>query len=171
MSGCPRKATIVATTDVLLFGIEREVFRTLVLVKYMAQRLRFEEIVAGIPLLSSMDQYERAALADACEEAPYPAGSHIICEGEFGQTFYILLEGSAVATQADEAGVECPVKSYASGEYFGELALLRNEVRAASVVAETDCRCIVLDKAAFERLLGPVRAILSRDADNYAKHI
>lgn len=116
MYGCPRKATIVATTDVLLFGIEREVFRTLVLVKYMAQRLRFEEIVAGIPLLSSMDQYERAALADACEEAPYPAGSHIICEGEFGQTFYILLEGSAVATQADEAGVECPVKSYASGE-------------------------------------------------------
>jgi hypothetical protein len=39
------------------------------------------------------------------------------------------------------------------------------------VVAESGCKCIVLDQSAFERLLGPVRAILARDAENYARHV
>ena len=171
MYNCPRKASIIARTDVTLFGIERDVFRTLVLAKYMAQRMRFEEILATIPLLQSMDSYERAALADGFDELSFPAGARVLTEGEFGQTFYVLLDGTAVATQADANGVEHSIKSYASGDYFGELALLRNEARAASVLAETECKCIVLDKRSFERLLGPVRTILARDASNYAKHI
>ena len=68
-------------------------------------------------------------------------------------------------------GTSAEAKRYAAGDYFGELALLRNDVRAASVVALTDCDCILLDKSGFERLLGPVHAILSRDAENYAKHV
>ena len=63
------------------------------------------------------------------------------------------------------------MKRYGAGDYFGELALLNNDVRAASVVAVTDCDCILLDKSSFERLLGPVHAILARDAENYAKHV
>ncbi len=171
MYNCPRKASIIAASDCVLYGIERDVFRKLVLQKYLQQRLRFEELVGGIPLLASMDPYERAALADGFDEVCFAAGAPVLNEGEYGQTFYILLEGAAVATQADTTGVERVVKRYGAGDHFGELALLRNEVRAASVVAETECKCIVLDKAAFERLLGPVRAILARDADNYAKHV
>jgi cAMP-dependent protein kinase regulator len=88
-----------------------------------------------------------------------------------GHIFYILTEGDAVATQQDGNGAAVQVKAYASGDYFGELALLRNDARAASVSATSECKCISLDKASFERLLGPVHAILARDAENYAKHV
>ena len=150
---------------------ERDVFRSLILSKYMSKRLQFESILEQIPLFESMTAYERAALADGFDEVNYEDSARIIHEGEQGSSFYILLDGEAVATQTDANGEQQEVKAYVTGGYFGELALLRNEVRAASVTAVTDCSCIVLDKSSFERLLGPVHDILARNADNYAKHV
>ena len=118
-----------------------------------------------------MQSYERTRLADNFDEQSFPAGSEIIREGDVGSSFYILTEGECQATQLDESGGQQAVRDYAAGEYFGELALLRDADRAASVRAITDCKCILLDKASFERLLGPVKEILARDADNYAKHV
>lgn len=203
MYNTPRAATVIASTDSSLFAIEREVFRTLILARYMAKRVRFEQILETVPILQSMSSYERSTLADAFEEqvrgvsrcgcripflstllsvhaspiAPlvqkFNAGTAIIREGDSGSTFYILLEGDCQATQVDEKGSQQVIKSYSGsrGEYFGELALLNDNLRAASVKATTDCSCILLDKWSFERLLGPVKEILERDADNYAKHI
>ena len=54
--------------------------------------------------------------------------------------------------------------------YFGELALLYDQPRAATVVAATACVCATLERDAFERLLGPVQHILTRDAANYANY-
>ena len=171
MYNTPRAATIMGSTDCELFAIERDVFRKLILTGYMQKRARFENILENITLLKSMEKYERAVLADALDEQFFSAGAMIIQEGEVGMNFYILLEGECVATQEDASKNAVEVKSYTSGDYFGELALLHNDVRAASVKATSDCTCILLDKIAFERLLGPVREILARDADNYAKHI
>jgi len=63
------------------------------------------------------------------------------------------------------------VKSYSKGDYFGELALIKNEPRAASVIAKTDCKLLTLDRMSFKRLLGPVENILKRDSDKYEKYI
>ena len=171
MYNTPRAATIIANTDSNLFAIERDVFRKLILQGYMAKRSRFEKILEEIPLLKSMEKYERSVLADSFDERRFKAGDAVITEGDIGMTFYILLEGECVATQEDASKNTVEVKTYKAGDYFGELALLHNNVRAASVKANTDCACIALDKIAFERLLGPVRDILARDADNYAKHV
>lgn len=58
---------------------------------------------------------------------------------------------------------------YNKGGIFGELALLKNEPRAASVVAKTNCKLLTLDRMSFKRLLGPVENILKRNSDTYIK--
>ncbi|KAK5008656.1 hypothetical protein LTR28_003689, partial [Elasticomyces elasticus] len=56
-----------------------------------------------------------------------------------------------------------PLKTYQRGDYFGELALLDDKPRAASVVSKTDVKVAMLGKAGFQRLLGPVEGIMRRD--------
>jgi len=82
-----------------------------------------------------------------------------------------LLSGQAVAKKVFNPGEEAKeVKTYKEGDYFGELALLRNEPRAASIIAVTDCACVKLDRHSFKRLLGPLDNILKRNIDLYVMY-
>ena len=63
------------------------------------------------------------------------------------------------------------VKSYNRGDYFGELALIKGEPRAANIVAETPLKLVSLDRSSFTRLLGPIEDILKRNSDKYVKFI
>ena len=66
--------------------------------------------------------------------------------------------------------VEEEVGAYGIGDFFGELALLNDVPRAASVYADGDCTCKCLHRDTFVRLLGPCEDILKRSAENYMKH-
>ena len=83
-----------------------------------------------------MEPYERSKLADAFTEKRFEANQTIITEGEPGNELYLLQEGSAIATKTKAAG-SAPeqVMAYGVGDYFGERALLKNEPRAANVIA------------------------------------
>ena len=59
------------------------------------------------------------------------------------------------------------MKQYKIGEYFGERALLKNEPRAANVIAKTDCVVVSMDRHSFKRLMGPLEDILKRNMDVY----
>ena len=72
-----------------------------------------------------MEAYERTAVADAFEEQSYRAGEVILREGEPGDTFYLLVAGTAAATKAGAGGNRLLLE-YKEGDYFGELALLNN---------------------------------------------
>lgn len=56
---------------------------------------------------------------------------------------------------------------YKPGDYFGELALLKNAPRAASVIAKTNCAVVWIDRETFKRLLGPLEDILVRNMQKY----
>ena len=64
---------------------------------------------------------------------------------------------------AYKRGVDRPVKHYKKGDYFGELALLEDQPRAASVLSTTEVKVATLGKDGFQRLLGPVETIMRRD--------
>ena len=82
--------------------------------------------------------------------------------------FYLLVSGEAIATKSLSAGQAAQeVKHYGPGDYFGELALLRNEPRAANVIAKTKLKVVSLDRDSFNRLLGPLDDILKRNMNSY----
>ena len=105
-----------------------------------------------------MDHYERSKLADAVKDKKFNKDVNIITQGESGDVFYILVEGEAKATKKENP--DQAVMSYKPGDYFGELALLRGEPRAANVIATENCKVICLDRKSFKRLLGPLDKIL-----------
>jgi len=63
------------------------------------------------------------------------------------------------------------VKHYKTNEYFGELALLKNEPRAANVIAKTKLKVAILDRNCFKRLLGPLDDILKRNMTSYMNYM
>ena len=116
-----------------------------------------------------MDPYERSKLGDAVREEIFKKGDMIIHQGDPGSKFYLLDEGTAVATKYQPDDSEVTVMEYATGSYFGEKALLTSEARAANVIATSDVKCLSLECETFKRLLGPLDQILKRNMDKYEK--
>lgn len=79
-------------------------------------------------------------------------------------------EGELRATKSKEGQPEVEVMRYKPGDYFGELALLKNQPRAANIICLTDCTLVVLDRESFKRMLGPIEDILKRNAEIYEKY-
>ena len=118
-----------------------------------------------------MEPYERSKLADAFKEDTYAPGDYVLKEGEEGNIFFFISEGEAIATKTLEAGKPpVEVMSYKKADYFGERALIKNEPRAANVIAKTELTVVSLDRHSFKRLLGPIEEILKRNMDVYSKY-
>lgn len=166
----PRAASIVATSDGVMWSLDRETFNNIVKEAAVKKRERYEEFLKTVEILKQIEPYELSQIIDALKPVKVKAGEYVIKQGESGDEFYILEEGEAYAEKTFE-GKTTPEKvmDYNKGSYFGELALLKGEPRAASVVAKTDCTLISLERKAFKRLLGPIDVILKRNADSYQK--
>jgi cAMP-dependent protein kinase regulator len=168
----PRQATVKAGTDVILFSINRITYRKVLMDATMKKRALFEGFLEQVPILSSLQKYERLTIADALEPIEFEAGSVIVRQGEPGDTFYIIVEGEAKVEQIQGTDVEPKqVASLKPSDYFGEIALLTNRPRAATVIAETDIKCIKLDRDRFNRVLGPCEEILRRNMEAYNRYM
>lgn len=160
MYNAPRAATIVSLDPKsTLWALDRVTFRRILMDSAFQRRRMYEAFLEEVPLLSSLKSYERSKIADALDTIKHPAGATIINEGDPGDAFYLLESGEA---EAFKTGSQQPVKSYSRGDYFGELALLDDKPRAASVVAKTDVKVARLGRDGFKRLLGPVEQIMRR---------
>ena len=161
MYNAPRAATVISKIGkCTLWALDRVTFRRILMDSAFKRRRMYESFLEEVPLLSSLKTYERAKIADALESVKFTPGSTIIREGDRGDAFYLLESGEA---NAFKSGVTNAVKSYSRGDYFGELALLDDKPRAASVVAKTQCKVAKLDRDGFKRLLGPVESIMRRE--------
>lgn len=158
MYNAPRAATIVSLdAKSTLWALDRVTFRRILMDSAFQRRRMYEAFLEEVPLLSSLKPYERSKIADALDTIKFTAGSEIIHEGDPGDAFYLLEVGEAEAVKAGTT-----VKAYSRGDYFGELALLDEKPRAASVRAKTDVKVARLGRDGFKRLLGPVEQIMRR---------
>jgi cAMP-dependent protein kinase regulator len=168
----PRAATVRAKTDCILWLLDRETFNYIVKDAAQKKRDRYEEFLKSVEILSTVEPYELTQICDALKSLNFNEGDYVIKEGEIGDVFYIIEEGKTTATKTFEPGKKPEVvKTYEKGDYFGELALIKGEPRAANIVADTPLKLISLDRNSFRRLLGPIEDILKRNSDKYIKFI
>ena len=164
----PRAATIRAKTEAVLYSLDRDTFNLIVKDSAAKKREKYEKCLKNVKILDSVSIYERSQIADAVKEEKFKAGDYVIKQGDIGDVFYMISEGEAAAYKVfEEGGKEEEVFKYASGDYFGEIALLKNEPRAASVVAKSELIVIKLDRNSFRRMIGPLEEILKRNMENY----
>ncbi|KRX05579.1 Cyclic nucleotide-binding protein [Pseudocohnilembus persalinus] len=163
---CPRAATIKAQTNCTLFVLDQETFNHIVKDAAQKKRERYQDFLASVELLKGLDAYERSQIADALKTIKAKKGEYIVTEGEEGDIFFFLEVGKCDALKKID-GQQKVVKSYKPGDYFGELALLKNQPRQASIVCTEDCVLVALDRYTFKRLLGNMEEILKQNAQNY----
>lgn len=157
----PRQASIVSTEPTVLWKLDRETFSHIVNDGAQKKRAKYMKFLSKVPLLNHMTPDERAQLCDAMKEEKFAANGTIVEEGEEGKKFYIIEEGTA---EAVKQGVT--VMSYKPGDFFGELALIRHQPRAATVVCKEQCKVLSVDSVTFKRLLC-VDSLLQRFDDRY----
>ncbi|KAG5362384.1 cAMP-dependent protein kinase regulatory subunit [Yarrowia sp. C11] len=153
MYNAPRAATVVATQPCVLWSLDRVTFRKILLDGTHQRRSMYDGFLKEVPILSDLGSYERNKLADALTSQVVEAGTAVITEGEAGDAFYLVESGEAEVTKKGEAGVVATLKQ---GDYFGEVALLNDLPRQATVTAKTKLKVATLGKDGFQRLLGPV---------------
>lgn len=173
MYNCARTATMIANgDDCSVFSLDRQTFNYIVKDNTIKRNEKYMNMLANVPILQTIDQYERAKILDACRHVEFDEGEQVIVEGEQGEEFYILLEGEAYATKC--LGFKKPptvVKEYSPGDYFGERALLHNKKRAASIIAKSKVKCLALERDSFNNLLGPIEHILKRNMKIYINYV
>ncbi|MHB1243400.1 MAG: cyclic nucleotide-binding domain-containing protein [Gaiellaceae bacterium] len=91
------------------------------------------ETIARVPLFAGLEKRDLERIADSFKERTYAAGETIAKEGQGGAGFFVIGEGTAKVTVGDEERA-----TLGPGDYFGEIALIDEGARTASVTAETD---------------------------------
>lgn len=178
MYNTPRAATIIATSEGALWGLDRVTFRRIIVKNNARKRRMFEAFIESVPLLKSLEVSERMKIVDVIGEKIYKDGDRIITQGDKADSFYIIESGevsilikSKTKANKDDSNQEVEIARCHKGQYFGELALVTNKPRAASAYAVGDVKCLVMDVQAFERLLGPCMDIMKRNISNYEEQL
>ncbi|CAL8091775.1 unnamed protein product [Calicophoron daubneyi] len=172
MYNTPRAATILATTEGVLWAMTRETFRGIVLKKAFEKRRMYEELLNQVPILESLSAYERMNIADALKTRIVEDGALVLKQGDPGDEMYFVEEGKIrIMMKRGGEEHEKEVSVIEKGGYFGELALLTSHPRAASAYSVGRTKLAVLDVGSFERLLGPCLNILQRNIDGYEEKL
>ncbi len=104
-----------------------------------------EDTLAHVELFSSLDKKELQTLAKSSQERTYSAGTTLFSQGDSGSGLYILKSGKVSITQKSGAqGAEKEINTAGAGEAFGEMALLDDQPRSATVTAVEDVTALLL---------------------------
>jgi len=129
-------------------------FKPRVINKSEEQKEKIKKRLQQSFLFSSLGYYEMSIVINAMDEAHFKPKDTVIKQGDDGDNLYVVESGKLKCYKTMKQNQE-PVflKEYGPGEAFGELALLYNSPRAATIIAETDCVLWSLDRATFNNIV------------------
>ncbi|KAL8272870.1 hypothetical protein Esti_003179 [Eimeria stiedai] len=117
-----------------------------------------------VPLVRDLPEEQIAAVAKACKAERFAEGQTVFKMGFHGDMLCFIYSGEAITQKPQDDGGLLELARQGRGEYFGEMALIRNTRRTASVVAGTELLLLCLDKDSFETLLAPLKEKMAAKA-------
>ena len=174
----PRSASVVATSDAVVWMLDRKSFRELT--RKVAEEAKSQHLVFlnSVPILASLTVEERIRVAEALEEKTFMPGEIVVEQGSTETDyFYIVAKGEAVvrvarAGDAEGGDLDGSVRGMRTvnrlfrADFFGEKALLYDQPRDATVMVPlggTPLVCLCLGRSVFTDLLGPLQEIMARE--------
>jgi len=133
-------------------------------------------LLRNVPLLSVLSESELVLLTKVVARKSYARGSQILRAGDPTDSLYILISGRAKVFMSDFDGKEVILAILGPNEFVGEMGLIDNSPRSASVMALESCEVVCISKSDFKRCLSEnfdmamtvMRGLVKRlrDADN-----
>ncbi|HET9681053.1 MAG TPA: cyclic nucleotide-binding domain-containing protein [Candidatus Limnocylindrales bacterium] len=105
-------------------------------------------LLRAVPLFAELDDRSLQAIATLAREVDARAGDVVMREGESGESFLVIVEGTL---RVEQAGRD--IRSMMAGGFLGEIALLEHGPRTATATCVTDCRLLSLGHFEFDRLM------------------
>lgn len=112
------------------------------------------EALKKAPLFEGLSRKQLVELAKVAEDVDFGAEKVLCRQGDHGQEFFVIMDGEAEVTQNGKSVAICR-----AGDFFGEIALIEQVPRTATVTAKTPIRFFVITSQAFFRLLDEQPAI------------
>ena len=107
---------------------------------------------------------QQLAKIEIIEVVHYKAGTSIIKKGELGKIFYMIKEGTTTVTDL-AAGATMADATLSAGAYFGEMALMNDSPRTATIIAKSDVTLLCLSREAFQNVLGPLKEVMDHNGN------
>lgn len=114
-------------------------------------------ILRDVPLFADLDDRSLQAVAVLARETAFKAGESFMLEGEPGDAFYVIVEGTVRIERGGRT-----IRSMTAGGFLGEIALLERKPRTATATCVTDVRLLALHQHEFDRLLQTLPAVHRR---------
>lgn len=115
------------------------------------------DVLRDVPLFADLDERSLQAVAVFAHDATFKAGDVLMLEGEPGDAFYVIVEGTVRVEHGDRT-----VRSMTAGGFVGEIALIDRRLRTATVTCVTDVHALEIHGHEFERLLETLPAVHRR---------
>jgi cAMP-dependent protein kinase regulator len=151
----PRSATCRAMVPTGVLSLSRQDFDRLVKARFALREkvdasIARADLLFKMPLFAELDAQQVQLIAAEMKEMAYEAGQVVIRQGEIGETFYVIQSGRVQVT-VEQDGEPKVVAERGPGEYVGEIALLLEVPRTATVTALTPVQALTLHKRDFDR--------------------
>jgi cAMP-dependent protein kinase regulator len=123
-------------------------------------------LLRSVPFFSGCSEHELEALADVLDERVVDAGTDVVREGDRTRDFYVIVSGTA---QVSRRGA--PARTLEAGDFFGEVALLLQARRFATVTATSPLELLVAEQPAFFRLINAIDGLHAKMIDALAERL